>query len=606
MLRSTHRAWLLTVPLLLLLTFWLLRVIWAIQMRPDETLVYVFTRFDIGYAVNYLATQDIQAPLWLALFWIWRHLLAGDSEFAGRMLGLLFSLITLALVYRIGRDWFGKARYGLFAVLILGANAYFCLYALEIRPYPLVLLLSALSMLIFERWMCRQSWRMALAYGVVLALMFYVHYFLIFLVLAQGIYSLLCRRSRRVMVQAAVAGALAFVLWLPWLPSFLNQMRLLHQVVEQAGNGYGVGIGTASTTQPTSLAAIVDLAWLTTNGLPLIYAAVIGLGVLLILRTHLPARWRARFGLALLWGIGVPVIALVLNFVAEVYTPRYVAYLSVGVGIVMAAVFATLRRPLVRNAALGVFVLFNLIVLPSSLPVRVPYREIFPAIKAQAGDVAYFADMVEQFLTWQADAYLSPVLTRITTHDTDAAVASRRVWFLTGNWFDAGVHAQFEQLEPTHPVQQVIGQCPVVGWCYYAQLMEAPPLDAPEVFGAEMAFWGADVDAVSREAISTRLWWRVEQAPTLDYSISLQLVNAAGEIVTQKDGPIIHYGVDTVQTSQLQPEKIYIDFRALDLPPDLPAGAYTLELVVYQSWDGERLALPDGKDALALETLQLP
>ncbi len=51
-------------------------------MRPHETLVYVFTRFDIPYAVNYLATRDIQAPLWLALFWIWRHVLAGDTEFA--------------------------------------------------------------------------------------------------------------------------------------------------------------------------------------------------------------------------------------------------------------------------------------------------------------------------------------------------------------------------------------------------------------------------------------------------------------------------------------------------------------------------------------------
>src|SRR5690606_31523394 len=117
-----NRAWLLSIPLLLLLMFWLLRVVWITHMRPDEGLSYLFTRFDITYAVNYLATSDIQAPLWLALFWIWRHVFVGDTEFAGRMLSLFFSMITLALVYRIGRDWFGKARYGLFAAAILGAN----------------------------------------------------------------------------------------------------------------------------------------------------------------------------------------------------------------------------------------------------------------------------------------------------------------------------------------------------------------------------------------------------------------------------------------------------------------------------------------------------
>ena len=83
------------------------------------------------------------------------------------------------------------------------------------------------------------------------------------------------------------------------------------------------------------------------------------------------------------------------------------------------------------------------------------------------------------------------------------------------------------------------------------------------------------------------------------------MVDAAGGIVTQKDGPIIHYGVDTVQTSQLEPGKIYIDFRSLDFVAGLAPGTYRLELVVYQSWDGQRLTLPDGSDVLLLDTLNI-
>ena len=79
-----------------------------------------------------------------------------------------------------------------------------------------------------------------------------------------------------------------------------------------------------------------------------------------------------------------------------------------------------------------------------------------------------------------------------------------------------------------------------------------------------------------------------------------------GALVAQSDGPINHYGVQIVQTSQLQPGKIYIDWRTLTLPPDLPSGTYTLELVVYQSWDNTRLTLADGSDALKLEALTIP
>ena len=79
-----------------------------------------------------------------------------------------------------------------------------------------------------------------------------------------------------------------------------------------------------------------------------------------------------------------------------------------------------------------------------------------------------------------------------------------------------------------------------------AQLMEAPPLTSAQRFGANMDFWGVDVDSVTPTEIKTRLWWRVEQAPDKDYSISLRLLNADGALVAQSDGPINHYGAQIV------------------------------------------------------------
>ncbi len=136
--------------------------------------------------------------------------------------------------------------------------------------------------------------------------------------------------------------------------------------------------------------------------------------------------------------------------------------------------------------------------------------------------------------------------------------------------------------------------------------MEAPPFASPQRFGAHMDFWGADVDSVTREAISTRLWWRVEQTPSFDYSISLRLLDGSGALVAQSDGPINHYGAQIVQTSALEPGKIYIDWRTITPPPDIAPGSYSLALVVYQSWDNTRLTLPDGSDSFTVYTFTMP
>jgi hypothetical protein len=120
-----------------------------------------------------------------------------------------------------------------------------------------------------------------------------------------------------------------------------------------------------------------------------------------------------------------------------------------------------------------------------------------------------------------------------------------------------------------------------------------------------MDFWGADVDSITDSPISTRLWWRVEQMPSLDYSISLRLLDNTGAILAQNDGPIHHYGAEIFPTSQLQPGKIYIDWRDLALPTQLSTGTYRLELVVYQPWDSVRLRLPDASDVLLLQELTI-
>lgn len=576
-----------------------------LQMHPDEELSYESTNGDLAFTLDYqMSVKDNQAPLWFVTFWAWRQTV-GDAEATSRVFSVLGVMLALAVTYRLGRRWFRSEWVGLAAPLLLIGNGLFFNYALDIRPYPMVMLSAALSMWAFTRWLDGGTLRRALIYGLSLTLLLYVHYLLIFLVIVQGVYFVAVRaRERRWWRwwgQALAAGALGIALWLPWLPTFVNQVVGLKNIEAETGTGRGVaGIGVS--TQATTPATILDLLNQMTNHLIWLYGLVLLVGMILLWRNR-------RYWLALLWALGVPAVAFALNLWAAVYAPRFVSHALLGFALALAAALMALPR---RVGFTGVAILMavNVLTLGGAIPVRVPYRAVYSEMSAlvQPGDVVLNApaNQYDNFVRWQQKAYLPAALQESVTTDVAEAAEARRVWFLTASWFDPTVQDQFKQLEPTHPVQEVIGQCPQVGWCYYAQLMEAPPLRTPERFGANMDFWGADVMSVDADAITTHLWWRVEEAPPLDYSISLRLIDANGKVAAQSDGPIVHYGVDTVQTSQLEPDKIYIDYRTLDLPPQLSPGAYRLALVVYQSWDGQRLTLPDGSDTLMLDTLTIP
>jgi hypothetical protein len=136
--------------------------------------------------------------------------------------------------------------------------------------------------------------------------------------------------------------------------------------------------------------------------------------------------------------------------------------------------------------------------------------------------------------------------------------------------------------------------------------MDAPPLQEPVWFGEQMPFWGAQYGYQEDwNLVDVRIWWWAQQPPAADYSIGVYLLDSAGQLVAQSDGAIndLYYG--EIQTSRMESKRIYLDERFLNLPPDVQAGTYQLYLAVYQWWDGTRLLLEDGSDALYLGDVRI-
>jgi mannosyltransferase len=76
----------------------------------------------------------------LLRFWI----LLGDSEFTVRILSVIPAVVTVPLVYFMGKRLFDP-RVGLIAALLLAMNAFHIQYSQEARSYSLLILLVTLS-----------------------------------------------------------------------------------------------------------------------------------------------------------------------------------------------------------------------------------------------------------------------------------------------------------------------------------------------------------------------------------------------------------------------------------------------------------------------------
>jgi hypothetical protein len=86
------------------------------------------------------------------------------------------------------------------------------------------------------------------------------------------------------------------------------------------------------------------------------------------------------------------------------------------------------------------------------------------------------------------------------------------------------------------------------------------------------------------------LYWQADHAVSTDYSVFLHLLDSDGRIVAQEDGPPQN---GFSPTSWWRPPEMIADPRKLEIPIDLAAGRYVLELGVYDSANGSRLSMTD-------------
>ncbi|MBN1400130.1 MAG: glycosyltransferase family 39 protein [Anaerolineae bacterium] len=192
----------------------------------DEATSLMLARMDVPTLIEWTAL-DIHPPLYYILLHYWIAL--GESELVVRGLSTLAALLSVGVIFALGRLLFSR-RVGLIAACLLAWSPFHIWYSQEARMYAWVTLWISASLFLALRLLKtdatpRRTWLTWVGYVLATAAALYTHYYAVFGVLLANLYFLYFlvrgRVARRLLWQWVASQAAVFVLFLPWLPTFL-------------------------------------------------------------------------------------------------------------------------------------------------------------------------------------------------------------------------------------------------------------------------------------------------------------------------------------------------------------------------------------------------
>jgi mannosyltransferase len=270
----------------------------------DEAFTVLVTRLPLRESLSALLTLGAYSPFY---YLVLRPVVAvlGQSEFAYRFSAAVFGILTVPLLYRVGRCWLGR-RAGLLAALALSVCPFHLLYSQDGRMYAMMGFFSLAAMDRFVSVLRGSKWW---PFILCSALAYLSHYAAIFLIYVQLVCLLPLLRRPRLFRRWFAAQILALLPLAPW---FVLYIRATWQT-------RALGIGWIP--RPDGLAVLRTLWNFSSGDTDAWPAGVVVLAAmhgLILVRGGLSAG-RVRGILA--WWLFLP---LLVNFIVSLRQPLYV------------------------------------------------------------------------------------------------------------------------------------------------------------------------------------------------------------------------------------------------------------------------------------------
>ncbi len=223
------KSWINLTPLLLIILAGTLLRTWRLGDIPfthDELSVVFRTGYDsFGEMISEGVMPDVH-PAGIQVFMNYWVALFGDSEPAVKIPFIIFGIVSILLVYKLGEEWFNR-DVGLASAAFVSAMEYMVMHSQTARPYASGMMFGLLMVLAWHRWLFRPGkhpfiW--LIVYVLASALCAYNHYFSLMFAALVGITGLFfVRRSR--LLPYLLACAAIFILFIPHLRIFFYQFR---------------------------------------------------------------------------------------------------------------------------------------------------------------------------------------------------------------------------------------------------------------------------------------------------------------------------------------------------------------------------------------------
>ncbi|MBA3873959.1 MAG: glycosyltransferase family 39 protein, partial [Anaerolineae bacterium] len=522
---------------------------------------------------------------------------AGSSALAGRLFSLLFGVLSVALSYRLGLDFAKSVRIssaelvGLGAAVAVGASAYYIYYLHELRVYTLVVACSAFMVWAYLRLIQaekRHSWALRIGFVVVTAGSLYFHYQLAFVLVVIGLYHLLMVRKDRQWWRVSLLLVAAGLLYFPWIWTLyqFSEASKVNPVVGMSLLKTVTSLALTFSNNSVALLAVLIFFAIYKQARRLrfiIFVVAVGVGVTLAANVYYPFINQIRY-IIFLW----PLLAVLVGLGVERLCRLGVAPMVILAIWVLAALW-TIGNNDFSSYLYGI--------IPSWREFRTELQE-----HAEAGDmVAYHAGNYDWIRSLELDHYLYglPIKHQMTeyipgkpdnddyfNHAKSFVDQSQNIWLAVSHVDPPNFRlADFERALKSEQFAECYTALDdeSVTLTLYTRLKN--PADMPMQFGDGIHIQLAETVDVSASGQVTVVLGssKADSVPNDQYSVAVHVVDAAGNLVAQSD-----YGLPNAQNACHQTTL------------QVPAGAYSLRVAVYNWQTGKRLMGIDsatGEDA---------
>lgn len=174
---------------------------------------------------------DFHPPGYYTVVELVYRLLGVQTEIVTRLISVFFFLLTIFVVYKLASEYKNK-QFALYTALVVGLNPILFTYTFEARNYTMFAFAATTSAYFLLKLIRKFHLKTAVLFIMFSTLGIYTHYYMLFILAAQGLFLILFERKNfiKIFLLYVVVG----LLFLPWIPMLFGQ-------VTSVGQSYWIG-----------------------------------------------------------------------------------------------------------------------------------------------------------------------------------------------------------------------------------------------------------------------------------------------------------------------------------------------------------------------------